>query len=47
MDIRAASSDVFSNNFSFTLLVNDQIGKSRLAASGETKADIINTFVLP
>lgn len=45
MDICAASSDVFSNNF--TLLVNDQIGKSRLAASGETKADIINTFVLP
>lgn len=36
----------FSDNFSFTLVVNDQIVKSRLAASGETEADVINTFVV-
>lgn len=44
MDICTASSTIFPNNF--TLVVNDQIGKSRLAASGETEADIINTFVV-
>lgn len=46
MDICVVSSNIFSSNFSFTLVVNDQIGKSRLAASGETESDIINTYVV-